>query len=231
MRFMSFTPSKIITSPQQGIHANLEQLVSKHLAHAYRKPIADYNQRAFNSARDYWNKLGQPSVILDSACGTAESTRFLSVQYKHSLIIGLDQSAKRLANSENKNLTDNAILLRCDCTDFWRLAQQAKWVFEKHYLLYPNPYPKPPHLQRRWHGHPAFPNLLAISQQVELRTNWRLYAEEFAAALRIAGHAVTLNQHHSNIAITAFERKYQLSGHDLWCLSCHIHPDAALYGA
>ncbi|MGH1485835.1 MAG: SAM-dependent methyltransferase [Cellvibrionaceae bacterium] len=219
---MSFTPSKIITSSQQGIHSNLEQVVGKHLTHSYRKPITDYNQHAFDKARDYWNKLEQPSVILDSACGTAESTRFLSTQYKDSLVIGLDQSAKRLANSQNESLAENAILLRCDCTDFWRLAQQTKWLFEKHYLLYPNPYPKPPHFQRRWHGHPAFPSLLAISQKIELRTNWRLYAEEFVVALKIAGYQAMFNQYFSDTAITAFERKYQLSEHPLWQVSCQI---------
>ncbi len=213
---MSFTPSKVISSSQPVVHKNLKKVVDKHLATQFRKPVADYSQLAFEQFYNRWISLGRPNIVLDSACGTAESTRYFSQEYQDCLVVGLDQSAKRLANSENADLADNCLLLRCECTDFWRLLEQAKLTVEKHYLLYPNPWPKPQHLQRRWHGHPAFPSLLAISSKIDLRTNWQTYAEEFNTALAIANYSAQLVEYQSEQAITAFERKYLLSGHQLW---------------
>lgn len=47
----------------------------------------------------------------------------------------------------------NLYLCRADLTDFWMLAyRESDWIIDSHYLLYPNPYPKPKHLQLRWHG-------------------------------------------------------------------------------
>jgi tRNA G46 methylase TrmB len=219
---MSFTPAKPVTSPQQGIHDNLEKIVIKHLSSTSLKPIAAHNQTAFEQSHQWWQTKGKPKVILDSACGTGESSRYLANRYPDHLVIGLDQSIKRLQNSNNQQLPDNCLLLHCECTDFWRLAEQAQWQFEQHTLLYPNPYPKTKHLQRRWHGEACFSSLLAISKTIALRTNWKIYAEEFHQALHIAkkhgaGLAkITLQQYHPQDTITAFERKYLLSGHDLW---------------
>jgi tRNA (guanine-N7-)-methyltransferase len=220
---MSFTPATPVTSPQHGIHNNLEKVVTKHLHTRSLKPIAAHNQTAFEHAYQWWQDQGNPSqVILDSACGTGESTRYLSQQYPDHWVIGLDQSIKRLQNSQNDRLPVNCLLLHCECTDFWRLAEQAQWRFSKHTLLYPNPYPKTQHLQRRWHGEAAFRSLLNISQTLELRTNWKIYAEEFHQALHIAQatgialHNMHINAYHPHTTITAFERKYLMSQHELW---------------
>ena len=215
-------PSKRVTSPQQGIHANLNKAVLTHLNSDFRKPIADYNQLAFEQARQRWDDAGRPPLILDSACGTAESSRHLARQYPAALVLGLDQSLKRLSKTQNSELPDNCLLLRCDCTDFWRLADQHNWRCYKHYLLYPNPYPKTQHLQRRWHGHPAFPSLLAISESIELRTNWQIYADEFAQALTIAGYMAEVCPYQTKQPITAFERKYLNSQHSLWRIKSRL---------
>ena len=213
---MVFTPAKPIASSQNGPHKNLEKTVCKHLETQYQKPIPDHTKNAFDQAHHHWQKLGQPEVILDSACGTAESSRHFEKTNPDKLIIGLDQSDVRLSNSENKDLSDNLILLRCDCTDFWRLAEQANWLFDQHYLLYPNPYPKMEHLKRRWHGHPALPSLLAISKKIELRTNWKIYAEEFHIACMLGKAQSEFIEYRPENYITAFERKYSLSSHHLW---------------
>jgi tRNA (guanine-N7-)-methyltransferase len=218
---MSFTPSHPVTSSQTSLNKNLAVQVLKHLRNDYRKPIADHNKKAFEKAFFTWNARSKPPVILDSACGTAESTRYFSQKYRDCLVIGLDHSQRRLSHQENNALAENCLLLRCDCTDFWRLAAYAGWRFKKHYLLYPNPYPKPQHFNRRWHGHPAFPSLVAISDQIELRSNWKIYAEEFVKSLKIAGCDAELSQYKKQETMTAFERKYQLSGHELWRVTCN----------
>ena len=219
---MSFTPASPITSPQTGIHDNVEKTVIKHFVSTSRKPIASHNQEAFNIARERWQQMGSPPAMLDSACGTGESSRYLAATYPDHLVIGIDQSIKRLGNSNNKSLPENCLLLRSECTDFWRLAEQAQWRFAKHTLLYPNPYPKPKHLQRRWHGDATWPSLLAISDQIELRTNWKIYAEEFHQALLISENQqsrfsnIHINPYLTDSPITAFERKYLMSEHVLW---------------
>ena len=213
---MSFTPAKTIDSPQSGIHKNLKNVVIKHLSSEFKKPIAQYSQKAFDVFYQRWLELGSPKIILDSACGTGESTRYFSRQYPHHLVVGLDQSAKRLLNSDNKILANNSLLLRCDCTDFWRIAEKYQINIEKHFLLYPNPWPKPQHFQRRWQGHAALPSLLAISDSIELRTNWQVYGQEFHEALSLAGRCTTFSRYESALHITAFERKYTLSQHELW---------------
>jgi tRNA G46 methylase TrmB len=237
---MSFTPAKPITSPQMGIHQNLEKTVIKNFSNVSQKPIAEHNQAAFRQARERWQQLGQPSTILDSACGTGESSHYLANTHPDHLVVGIDQSIKRLENSNNRQLPDNCLLLRAECTDFWRLAEQAQWRFVKHTLFYPNPYPKPKHLQRRWHGDAAWTNLLSISDEIELRTNWKIYADEFHHALCISQKLhisenpaliealnfslenIQYTQYQPTQTVTAFERKYQLSEHLLWQVTATI---------
>lgn len=231
---MSFTPAKPITSPQQGVHDNLEKVVRKHLATKSQKPIAEHNQTAFDEAYHYWQQRGKPPVLLDSCCGTGESSRYLAATHPNHLVIGLDQSCKRLQNSANTHLPENCLLLQCECSDFWQLAEQKQWCFEKHTIFYPNPYPKTQHLQRRWHGHSALSSLLRISQYIELRTNWKIYAEEFQQTLAIAksmGFAINnieRQQYFTDEPITAFERKYQLSSHQLWQVTASLSPNLSI---
>jgi tRNA G46 methylase TrmB len=213
---MSFTPAKPIHSSQTSPYKNLAVQVLKHLRNEYRKPIADHNRKAFEQAYFAWNRQHKPKVILDSACGTAESTRNIARLNPDFLVIGLDHSERRLAHKDNIKLPENCLLFRCDCTDFWRLAENVRWKFKKHFLLYPNPYPKAEHFNRRWQGHPALPSLLAISETLELRTNWQIYGEEFVGALKVAGYQANLSAYEPDEVMTAFERKYQLSGHQLW---------------
>ena len=64
----------------------------------------------------------------------------------------------------------NLFLVRAELTDFWMLvARQSDWLVAKHYLLYPNPYPKSKHLQRRWHG--MFQNIW-IDQHKIIANSW-----------------------------------------------------------
>ncbi len=121
-------------------------------------------------------------------------------------------------------MPDNALLVRADLVDFWRLALEAGWAPERHYLLYPNPYPKSAHLKMRWHGHPVFPTLLALGGRLELRSNWQLYVEEFAQAVNIVtGQAASVTALQPNgDYLTPFEAKYDQSGQTLWRLCIEL---------
>jgi len=221
---MSAANSRKISDAQEEIHKNLESIVLKHLQNKHRKPIADHTQIAFNQIKpqiDHALKQGR-ALIFDSCCGTAMSTAILARENPDALVIGIDRSAVRLGKEYNNSLPANAQLIQAECADFWQLARQQGWKLNKHTILYPNPYPKSKHLKRRWHGHPAFADILALGGEIELRTNWKVYADEFCLAVSIAKkykREASYNKVEMFIAdkpLTLFEKKYQESGQQLY---------------
>lgn len=217
--------SREITDAQVGIHKNLERVVRKHCQTPYKKPIAEHTLDAFNSITSRVEKslAKHTPLVFDSFCGTAISTRIIAMNNPDALIIGIDRSTKRLTKQYDEVLSDNAILVQAECADFWILAKRAGWRLSQHYILYPNPYPKSKHLKRRWHAHPAFPALLALGGEVELRTNWKVYADEFCRALDYSGlenascsDVELIDTNGSFKPMTLFEKKYQEGGQKLY---------------
>ncbi len=205
--------SSAVQSSQTEIHHKLNEVLAKRVAHADRTPIAAHSIAHWPALQA---RLVQPlPLIVDMGCGTGDSTSALARRYPGRLVLGVDRSADRL--SKNLALPDNAYRLRFDQHDLVRLLTQHAIPISKCYLLYPNPSPKPELLMRRWHAHPVFPALLAITQQLELRTNWQIYADEFATALRYF-HWSACKQllGADEPAISPFEAKYQASGHALY---------------
>lgn len=179
------------------------------------KPIAKHTSVAFQEALDYilqhpkrttspldsTNNL-KTKVIIDGGCGTGRSSFLLGEMYKDCLVIGIDQSLSRLSRNKgynnmhesnnNTSEADNVLLLRAELADFWKCAlSSTEWQenvqIQKHYLLYPNPYPKKSRLKNRWYAHPAFPLLMMSSEGAELivRSNWEGYLKEFSLAVNV----------------------------------------------
>ena len=215
------TTSRAVNSSQTSNHKNLPGLVRRHLTTQYQQPIRDFNLQIFEQIETIKNSFNAP-VILDSGCGTGESTRLIANKYSSCLVIGIDKSSYRLRRSglnENSEIihADNYLLARTDIVDFWRLASNANWQLLKHYILYPNPWPKPLHLGRRWHAHPVFPFLISLGGLFELRTNWKIYAQEFSTAIAmVTDQTVTTESYTPESAISPFEKKYSVSGHVLY---------------
>ena len=208
--------SSPVISNQNGIHDQLEATVRKHLASEYQRPISDHAQQALELLYGRWDK-NQP-LVLDSGCGTAQSTRLLAAKHTDALVVGVDRSEVRL--EKGQQLPVNAMLLRTNLEDLWRLMVADGIRLKVHYLLYPNPYPKAAQLRYRFHGGPVFGDLLALGGALTLRSNWRLYLQEFAQAVMIAKaldvelDPVLLPQ--QTEPLTAFEQKYQNSGQALY---------------
>lgn len=219
------TESKQIHSSQTGPHHRLEEIVSKHLTHNYKKPIQDHNKRAFELFLDTLEASPYSEFVLDSCCGTGLSTRHLALSYSEALIVGIDQSAARLSRAcefSDCNV-NNTLMVRANCEDFWRLCVEHGLTFKKHYLLYPNPYPKAVHFKRRWHGHPVFPYLSKLSGLMELRSNWLTYLHEFQQAWKLVERSESkLSEYKPAQYLTLFERKYHLSGQALYKLEASI---------
>ena len=63
----------------------------------------------------------------------------------------------------------------------------------------------------------VFENMLRLGGRVEMRTNWLVYAEEFAFSVNfVAGSDVSPSGIPESDPISPFERKYRASGHDLY---------------
>ncbi|PCK33648.1 tRNA (guanine(46)-N(7))-methyltransferase TrmB [Pseudoalteromonas piscicida] len=211
---MTEANSRSITTNQQGLHEKLDEIVTKHLQAEFKKPIAAHTQRAFDEVNERVQAFDGP-VILDSCCGVGESTANLAKLHPDALIIGIDKSSHRLEKHdvEYKQAEQGQyILVQADLNDFWRLALAANWQPTHHYLLYPNPWPKAKHIQRRWHGSAVFPYIIKLGGQLELRSNWDIYVKEFARALALSGISTQVEAYESDEAITPFERKYWASG-------------------
>lgn len=215
--------SRSVSSNQQGIHENLNKVVQRHLDEEFKKPYRQHTLEAFLQLEKQVEAAARP-LVFDSCCGTGVSTAALAELHPDALVIGMDKSAHRLTKHQAHfdQAGQNYLLLQVDLNDFWRLAVEVGWQPSHHYILYPNPWPKSRHLQRRWHGSAVFPYLLKLGGQLELRSNWQTYLEEFQVALELAGHSSQLNSFKTGTPITAFERKYQNSGQQLWQLRSHL---------
>ena len=209
--------SRIPSSAQTAIHAHLAALLDRHRASPFRKPCADYNRAAFAASLERRERLAPDApLILDSCCGVGESSRALALTFPEHYVIGVDQSAVRLGKN-TASLPPNLDLVRADLVDYWRLMGDASLILARHYLLYPNPWPKIGHLSRRWHGHAVFPALLQLGGVLECRSNWRIYIDEFCFAVNhLTDLEAVCEPYAPECALTPFERKYLDSGHQLF---------------
>lgn len=224
---MSYANSRIPQSAQSGVHERLEAVVRKHLAEPFRKPIAPYNREALDAALADWNRAAP--LILDAGCGVGHSTIQIARAHPEHWVIGVDQSQDRLDRKKpypDALMPRNLVFVRADLVDFWRLIDEAGLRLARHYILYPNPWPKIGHLARRWHAHPVFPFIPRLGGVLECRSNWDVYMHEMATALSIAlGHDVPWGAFEAEVPLTPFERKYRDSGQTLYRLTLDL--DAA----
>jgi len=230
MGYLSTTISRQVRTNQPGVHPRLEEVVRRHLQHPWQAPLHSSTVEAFGKLEKIVGKTTSNGIIIDSGCGTGFSTRLISEVFPDSLVIGIDRSADRLARTQSPSSKirtdfrttmlrheDQVIWWRAELTTAWRLMQAAGWTLQRHFLLYPNPYPKYRHLARRWHGHPVFPQLLDLGGVLEMRTNWSTYAQEFAlAAGWVTGEPIVAEPVLQAVVTSPFEQKYARSGHSLY---------------
>jgi tRNA (guanine-N7-)-methyltransferase len=213
--------SRWVESNQAGPHDKLLDTVRRHLGASFRKPISTHTAIAFERAAEMVAKKNLP-LILDACCGVGDSTRALAARFPDHFVLGVDKSDHRLNRERTDAAAGNMMLLRADLNDFYRLAEAAGWRPDRHYILYPNPWPKAEHLTRRWHGAPVCPSIIRLGGHLELRSNWKIYLEEFALALGEMGQASELTGFDPVTPITPFERKYHESGQPLWRLTASL---------
>lgn len=211
--------SKPVTSSQHQIHGALARVLEKHRSTEYRKPLTDYNRAAFEALRPRI-KSWSGGLRLDTGCGVGESTVHLARRFPEDLVIGVDKSLHRLekfSRGPGTEAPENLVLVRSDLEDFWRLCHLEGLKFKGMYFFYPNPWPRPEHLMRRWPGHPVFPLVTTLTQEIEIRSNWSVLVDEFAwAVTHLTGAPMVREPWNPETPETAFERKYLASGQPLW---------------
>lgn len=217
------TESREIFDAQPAVHERLADIIAKHLDCPYLKPIQAHNLAAFEQFQQWLTQKQTPNqpkgLWLDSCCGTGFSTVQIARANPGRLVVGIDQSLKRLSKEADylQNSPSNCLFLRTNCEDFWRLCVDANIRFEHHTIYYPNPYPKPAQITKRWHGHPVFPVLKALSADIEVRSNWPVYIEEFAAAWQqLTEQCLIVSELLIDRPVTLFEKKYAAGGQRLW---------------
>ena len=210
--------ARSITTTQEGIHDKLTELVERYRQSQFQRPIQTHTKQVFDESMA-WLDDWSGDVILDSCCGVGESTAQLSKQFPAAKVIGLDKSAARL-DKHHAYAQDakNYRVFRADVNDYWRLAAQQKVTFARHCLFYPNPYPKPSQIQKRWYASAVMPAFMSLAPITEVRSNWRLYLEEFAQAALCYGVGGRLEQIGQGEPVTPFERKYINSGQACYSL-------------
>ncbi|MDR1367569.1 MAG: methyltransferase domain-containing protein [Candidatus Accumulibacter sp.] len=215
--------SRAPSSAQTGLHEDLARLLERRASRPFLKPFAEYNRRAFFESMERRTRAapGNP-LILDSCCGTGALAVAIAETFPECYVIGIDQSAARIGKSP-RHLPPNLDLVRADLVDYWRLMRDAGVRLARHYLLYPNPWPKIGQLSRRWHAHPAFPPMLELGGRLECRSNWRIYIEEFCFSVRyLTGLDARCEAWRPIAAQTTFEKKYLESGHELFRTVVHL---------
>lgn len=226
----------LVSSSQAGVHPHLERTVRRHLDAHWSQPLHTPTCEVYRRLQDECSLTQNQPYILDSGCGTGKSTQQLAVQHPGHLVIGVDRSQARLAKSGIKQgstdtqliRSDNCILLRGELATFWRLLVRDGYIPDKHFLLYPNPWPKPGHLKRRWHAHPVFPYLLALGGEIEMRCNWEIYALEFAQAVGYAtSENIKARRHQPQSGVSPFEKKYLERSQSLYSVTIPRHVTAA----
>jgi tRNA G46 methylase TrmB len=201
----------------------VERTIERHRRATRCAPISPTQRAAFGQICDFLDHHAPKDSpwVLDAGCGTGASCEELASL--HGLpVVGIDRSAHRLAKTPAPTSSRGPLQLlrlRADLPAIWRLLVESGRVAEHCYLLYPNPSPKPSMLNKRWHGHGCFTDILRTCRHLELRTNWLVYAQEFAHAASYClggSHEVELFEPGARPPISPFEAKYLQSGHALY---------------
>jgi len=211
---MNHEANTSVFSNQSSVHDDLNTLVEKHTRSVWQEPIPPHTRNAAKTIIKLLETHKGP-LILDSFCGTGMSTAKLGSLYPEALVIGIDKSADRLGRHV-QTMTNNYRLIRGNCEHIWAQLVSAGIRCTHHYLFYPNPWPKKAHIKRRVHGHPSFPLLKQLGGSIELRSNWKIYVDEFAAASRLIGLDAKVQSLSATDPMTLFERKYAVNSENLW---------------
>lgn len=213
--------SKIIKSNQVDVHDDLLKALKKYSFSNYARPIPNYTDENLQFIKDW---LKDDDFIIDLGCGTGESSYFLGREDRK--VLGIDRSMSRIhRKNEFKVSKDNVLIIRDNILDLIPLLyRDLKKQVLKVYLLYPNPYPKKSQYKTRFHASPIAPFLMNLCNDFTVRSNWKIYLKEFAASYNFYRQKkLDIFEINPKEYMSAFERKYHLSGQKLYELKTMMY--------
>lgn len=125
------------------VAARAADTLPKYLAQC---PVSEHTARAFEQVMRWRERPdARRALCIDAGCGTGTSSLRLAKMLEWCDVIGIDRSPVRLARNafyrNGAGGVENAMLIRADLVDFWRLCYENGVSVERQYFLYPNPYP------------------------------------------------------------------------------------------
>ena len=132
--------SGLVSSSQRDVHPNLEQVVRKHLATTWKQPFHQATLEVYRQLLKAEVFSQALPLILDSGCGTGNSSSVLAELFPNHLVLGVDRSHVRLSKSgleSGFHRRGNCVLIRAELATFWRLLLKDGHTLEQHFLLYP----------------------------------------------------------------------------------------------
>ena len=127
--------SGLVTSSQVGVHPSLGKHVRRHLQSTWSQPFHRPSVDVYQELKEMAVLSEDRPFILDSGCGTGQSTQELARLFPHQLVIGVDRSIARLSRSGvNTSIfqNENYILLRAELATFWRLLAHDGFSPQRH---------------------------------------------------------------------------------------------------
>jgi len=217
--------SKKVSTNQIGINPKLSAIVLKNQKADFKYPVSPQTRKMCRELKERQARHAT-EILIDSGCGTGESTITIAQNHPNSLVLGIDKSEKRLHKALRKRRPANAHFIRANLVDFWIGLKYADVGVTANFIFYPNPWPKQKDLKNRWHAHPIMAVLAELSGYIELRTNWHIYAKEFWCSLNtFIDSPASLKNILPKEPISAFEKKYLESGHKLFQITYRANPD------
>ena len=77
----------------------LQAIVEKHQRLKFQKPISNQSLKTFKIIKKFINENPNKPIILDSCCGVGVSSMLLGNANPKTIVLGIDQSEKRLFKS------------------------------------------------------------------------------------------------------------------------------------
>ena len=102
--------SGLVHSGQTGVHPHLKKNVRRHMEKPWLQPFHKPTVEAYRLLKKEGVFSGSQPFVLDSGCGTGESTQRLADMFPNHVVIGVDRSHVRLA--KGLHTAGGAALLR-----------------------------------------------------------------------------------------------------------------------
>ena len=215
-------------SAQTGIHERLADLPIATGAKLSASRSSTTNAPPAVASMATWQAAGQTDralrpPILDTGCGTGVSSIGLACRYPAHFVIGVDQSADRLATAKGE-LPANPSLVRAG--RLLASARTARRQAGAALSVLSEPVAEDRPCLRRWHGHAVFPRAAHARRSHRVPQQLADLRRGIAFALgRVTGRAGGVEGFVADAPVSPFERKYRDSGQVLY--RCVLDLDAA----